>query len=216
VVGTGFVPMMLVRGLRVESFTIPSRWMEPTRRPQDGILVNKIGGTSSLQRGDLVVFDDTHTSTDRAADPGSDQTSAVGAIMGSMASRSFIHLNESDYVKPVGALPGDHVVCCDVGGLLTVDDTAVKEPHLCPGDKPSELTFDVTVSAERIWVRGENRSDSADLRAHLGDAGGGMVRPNDVIGRAGMIYGSPRRVGILTAATSCSGEPAGRVGLSHR
>jgi signal peptidase I len=200
--------MMLVRGLLVESFYIPSASMEPTLSPEDRILVNKIGGASSLQRGDLVVFDGTHTFADRAAGSGSDQSSAVGRIMGSMASSLSIHLNESDYVKRVVGLPGDHVVCCDAGGLLTVNGVAVEEPYLYPGDRPSDLTFDVTVPVERIWVMGDHRSDSADSRAHLGDPGGGMVRLDDVIGRAGLIYWPPSRVGVLRSPPSAPQLPA--------
>jgi signal peptidase I len=197
--------MMLLRGLMVESFYIPSGSMEPTLRPGDRILINKIGGASSLQRGDLVVFDGTHIFAAPSAGPGSDQNSAVGRIMGSMAlmaSRLSIDLNESDYVKRVVGLPGDHVACCDAGGLLTVNDVAVDEPYLYPGDKPSDLTFDVTVPVGRIWVMGDHRSDSADSRAHLGDPGGGMVPLDDVIGRAGLIYWPPSRIGVLSEPTS--------------
>ncbi len=201
--------MMLVRGLLVESFYIPSGSMEPTLRPGDRILINKIGGASSLQRGDLVVFDGTRIFAEPSARPGSDQRSAVGRIIGSMASRLSIHLNESDYVKRVVGLPGDHVACCDARGLLTVNDVAVDEPYLYPGDKPSALTFHVTVAAGRIWVMGDHRSDSADSRAHLGDPGGGMVPLDDVIGRAGLIYWPPSRVGVLPEPTP--GEPKSTV-----
>ena len=204
--------MMLVRGFLVQSFYIPSGSMEPTLRPADRILVNKIGGASSLQRGDLVVFDGSHTFADRAAGSGSDQGSAVGRFLGSMASRVSINLNESDYVKRVVGLPGDHVVCCDASGLLAVNDVAVQEPYVYPGDRPSDLTFDVTVPAGRIWVMGDHRSDSADSRAHLGDPGGGMVRVGDVLGRAGMIYWPPSRIGVLSPPGSLAGVPARRVG----
>jgi len=84
----------------------------------------------------------------------------------------------------------------------------VEEPYLYPGDKPSDLTFDVTVPAERIWVMGDHRSDSADSRAHLGDPGGGMVRLDDVIGRTGMVYWPPGRASILGAPGSLEGIPA--------
>ncbi|HEX7537248.1 MAG TPA: signal peptidase I [Dermatophilaceae bacterium] len=209
VIGAALVLMMLVRGFLVESFYIPSGSMEPTLEPADRILVNKIGGASSLQRGDLVVFDGTHSFADRAAE--SESGSGIGRVLGSMASRLPIHLNESDYVKRVVGLPGDHVVCCDLSGLLTVNGDAVQEPYLFPGDKPSGLTFDVRVPAARIWVMGDHRSVSADSRAHLGDPGGGMVRLDDVIGRAGMIYWPPSRAGVLDAASSLKGAPAGAV-----
>jgi signal peptidase I len=207
--------MMLVRGLLVESFYIPSASMQPTLMPEDRILVNKIGGASSLQRGDLVVFDGTHTFADRAASPGSGRSSAAVRVMGSIASTLSLHLNESDYVKRVVGLPGDHVVCCDARGLLTVNGISVEEPYLYPGDKASDLTFDVTVPAERLWLMGDHRSDSADSRAHLGDPGGGMVRLDDVIGRAGMIYWPPSRGAILHAPESLDGIPAATAGVGR-
>ena len=37
---------------------------------------------------------------------------------------------------------------------------------------------------DRIWVMGDNRSNSADSRAHLGDPGGGMVPIDNVVGTA--------------------------------
>ena len=221
VVGVGLVLMMLVRGFLVESFFIPSGSMEPTLEPADRILVNKIGGASSLQRGDLVVFDGTHSFADPAAGSGAGRSSGAGRVLGSMASSLTIHLNESDYVKRVVGLPGDHVVCCDLKGLLTVNGIAVVEPYLYPGDKPSDLTFDVRVPAERVWVMGDHRSVSSDSRAHLGDPGGGMVRLDDVIGQARMIYWPPSRARILEAAGSlrdipASSAAAGSVGESHR
>lgn len=164
--------------------------MLPTLRPEDRILVYKIGGASSQQRGDLVVFDSTHTSADLVVPPGSGQSSAVGRIMVWLALRWPLSLNESDYVKRVVGLRGDHVVCCDARVLLTVNDMVVKEPYFYPDDKPSDLTFDVSAAAERILAMGEHCSNSADSRAHLGNPGGRTVRIDDVIGRAGMNYWS--------------------------
>jgi signal peptidase I len=212
VVGAGLVLMLLVRGLVVQSFYIPSGSMEPTLEPADRILVNKIGVASSLQRGEVIVFDGTHTFADPHVGTGSDRSSALGSALDAVASILSIGGNESDYVKRVVGLPGDHVMCCDSNGLLTVNGVAVKEPYLYPGDKPSDLTFDVRVPAERIWVMGDHRSDSADSRAHLGDPGGGMVRLDDVIGRAAMVYWPPSRAGVLAAPDSLKGIPASTVG----
>ena len=187
VVGAGFVLMLMVRGFLVQSYFIPSGSMEPTLQPNDRLLVNKVAVESALRRGDLVVFDGT---------------------------RAFA--NETDYVKRVVGLPGDHVVCCDAADLLTVDGTAVKEPYLYPGDRSSDSTFDVTVPAERIWVMGDHRSDSADSRAHLGDPGGGMVQLDDVIGRVAMIYWPPSRAGVPGAADSLENIPATNAPERHK
>jgi hypothetical protein len=107
------------------------------------------------------------------------------------------------------------VVCCDAKGLITVNDVAVHEQYLYPGDQPSDLTFDVTVPSERVWLMGDHRSDSSDSRAHLGDPGGGMVRLNDVIGRAAVVYWPPSRAGILRVPASLDGIPANVTGASH-
>ena len=219
VVGAGLVVMLLVRGLLVQSFYIPSGSMEPTLQPADRILVNKIGVASSLQRGELVVFDGTLTFAAHEGHPagtGSDQRSVVGSALDSVASMLSIRINGSDYVKRVVGLAGDRVTCCDSSGLLTVNGVAVKEPYLYPGDKPSDLTFDVRVPAERIWVMGDHRSDSADSRAHLGDPGGGMVQLDDVIGRAAMVYWPPSRAGTLAAPDSLKGIPGGTAGERRR
>jgi signal peptidase I len=108
--------MLLVGGSVVQSFYTRSGSMEPTLEPADRILVNKIGVASSLQRGDLVVFDGTRTFADHAAGTGSDQSSVVGRVFGQMTSMLSIPINESDNVKRVVGLPGDHVVCCDANG----------------------------------------------------------------------------------------------------
>jgi signal peptidase I len=215
-VGAGLVLMLMVRGFLVQSFYIPSGSMEPTLEPGDRLLVNRVGVASSLQRGDLVVFDGTHSFAGQAPATGSGQSSTVGRALGAMASMLSIQTNESDYVKRVVGLPGDHVVCCEAGGLLTVNGVAVKEPYLYPGDRPSDLTFDVTVPAERIWVMGDHRSDSSDSRAHLGDPGGGMVRLQDVIGRAGMVYWPPSRASVLTAPDSLQDIPSSITGEGQK
>lgn len=180
--------------------------------PGNRILVNKIGGASSLHRGDLVDFDGTRTFDDRALGPGSVPSSALVMGMGSIAARLSVHLNESDYVKRVVGLPGDPVVCCDVRGLLTVNDVAVQEPYHCPEGEPSGVVFDVRVPAWHVWLLGDHDSDSADSRAHLGDPGGGMVRLDDVIGRAATIYRPAARVGIVDASASLEGIPTAALG----
>lgn len=207
VAGVALVLMLVVRGFLVQSFYIPSASMEPTLRPGDRILVNKLVDGASLQRGDVVVFDGTHTF---AADPPETApTGAVSRVVGATASLFGMQRNESDFVKRIIGLPGDRVVCCTAQGQLSVNGSAVDEPYLYPGDKPSALTFDVIVPPDHLWVMGDHRSDSADSRAHLGDPGGGMVSRDDVIGRASVLFWPLDRLGVLHAPAGLTGIPAG-------
>ena len=45
------------------------------------------------------------------------------------------------------------------------------------------INFDVKVQEGYVWVQGDNRSNSADSRVHLGDPGGGQVPADDVVGK---------------------------------
>ncbi len=91
--------------------------------------------------------------------------------------------SDTTYVKRVLGLPGDHVVCCDADGRLTVNGQQVAEPYLYAGDAPSQLKFSVIVPAGRLWLMGDHRSKSADSRSLLGAPGGGMVPLDRIIGR---------------------------------
>ena len=94
---------------------------------------------------------------------------------------------ENHLIKRVIGLPGDHVVCCDEGGRITINGTAIKEPYLKPGDAASEQDFDITVPSGRVWVMGDHRSNSADSRVHDGPENNGSQGSVDerlIVGRA--------------------------------
>ena len=192
--GVSLLVMILVRGFLVQSFYVPSGSMEPTIEPGDRILVNKLIAGEGLRRGDVVVFDGTTSFAAAELEPHQDD-GLIGRALGGVASLVGVDLGEQDFVKRIVGLPGDHVVCCDEKSRLTVNGTPLTETYLEPGDKPSELTFDITVPAGRLRVMGDHRSDSADSRSHLGDPGGGTVRLSDVIGRASATYWPLSRVG---------------------
>lgn len=179
--------VVLLRTVVVESFTVPSDSMAPTIHPGDRLLANRLVRGPSVHRGDIVVFD---------------------------GSRAFAAAGSADYVKRVVGQPGDHVVCCAPSGQLVVNGVPLTEPYLQAGDRPSELTFDVTVPAGRIWVMGDHRSDSSDSRAYLGQPGGGMVPLDDVIGQVAVRYWPLGRLGSLGGAASLSSFPP-TPGASH-
>ncbi|HOI04047.1 MAG TPA: signal peptidase I, partial [Dermatophilaceae bacterium] len=157
----------------------------------------------SIERGDVVVFDGTDTWGKPA---GSDTASGPRQLLTSIL--AIVSLSSgADYVKRVVGVPGDHVVCCDVDGRLTINGVAVNEPYLYPGNPPSTTRFDVTVPAGKIWVMGDHRSASADSRSQMGKPGGGMVPLDDVVGRAWVRYWPLDRLGSLTPAPTLHDLP---------
>jgi signal peptidase I len=199
--GVALLLMVLVRGFLVQSFYVPSGSMEPAIEPGDRILVNKLVSGEDLRRGDVVVFDGTDTFAVSERDPHEDD-GPIGRALAGAASLVGVDLGEQDFVKRVVGLPGDHVVCCDEQGRISVNGAALDEGYLFPGDEPSDVTFDVTVPAGRLWVLGDHRSDSADSRAHLGDPGGGTVRVDDVVGRASATYWPLSRLGGIDGSSA--------------
>jgi len=97
-------------------------------------------------------------------------------------------IGEYDYVKRVVGLPGERVACCDAAGRVTIDGRPLEEPFLLRPAPASTMTFDVRVPPGRLWVMGDNRDDSGDSRAHLGDPGGGSVPLDHVVGRVVTIW----------------------------
>jgi signal peptidase I len=178
------VVVVLVRVFLVQTFVIPSGSMEPGLQVDDRVVVSRLdyrfGG---IRRGDVVVFDGDGVFTSAApsrsalAEAGRTVAQALGAPVG-----------ESDFVKRVIGLGGDHVVCCDEQARISVNGRPLDEPYVYPGDDPSDLDFDEIVPSGHVWVMGDHRSSSADSRAHLGDPGGGMVPVDRVVGRVVAVW----------------------------
>jgi signal peptidase I len=179
------VLLVVVRLVLVQSFVIPTTSMQPTLLAGDRVLVSRwdyrIG---DVHRGDVIVFDGDGVFD--AAQPV--PASTLGRLGRTVASALGAPVGEHDYAKRVIGLPGDHVVCCDVGGRLTVNGTPLVESYLPVGTVASTERFDIVVSAGRLWVMGDNRNDSADSRAHLGDPGGGTVPLDHVVGRVVAVW----------------------------
>jgi len=204
----------VIRVLIVQTFVIPSGSMEPGLQVGDRVVVSRLDYRfGPVRRGDVVVFDGEGSFA--APSPPGTLLSRVGE---GIARALGNPVGESDFVKRVIAVAGDHVVCCDSGGKITVNGRQLIEPYLYPGDVPSEEPFDQVVPPGRLWVMGDHRSSSADSREHLGDPGGGMVPVDQVVGRVVAVWwpwGHAAGVGRFDATTSrrpAAGTPASMPG----
>jgi signal peptidase I len=165
--------VLLVDSVVAEVRTVGSDSMRPTLAAHERIVVAKAGvDTWSLGVGQVVVFD----ARDLWADPADPQ----GTV----------------FVKRIVGVGGDRVACCDGAGRLLRNGTAVAEPYLEDPGRDEEQ-FDVLVQPGHYWLMGDNRADSSDSRAHLGDPGGGNVPASRIIGTVEAVVwppGSTRRV----------------------
>lgn len=172
----------MVRVFVVDVYTVSQESMEPTLSDGERVAVAKgYPDDAGPQRGDIVVFDGEGSFTPYRGGP--DLTrglETIGHWLG-LGSPSGV------YVKRILGTDGDVVACCDDQGRLTVNGDPLTEDQLAQpvsADLPaSEISFEAEVPPGRIWVMGDNRSESVDSRALLGAPGGGMISEDRIIGR---------------------------------
>ena len=165
------VPIVVVVLLRMFVFTmyeIPSSSMENTLRVGDRVMVVK-PTIAKPERGDIITF----------KDPG-------GWLPSNEKKRSDI------LIKRLIGMPGDTVECAGHGAPIMVNGEPLDESaYLQEGMAPSEIPFSVTVPEGRVFVLGDNRSNSADSRYHLNDVGTdgtGTVPMDNITGVSKLIY----------------------------
>lgn len=191
----------LVKTFVVRSFYIPSASMEDTLLIDDRIFVDELtprfGG---YERGDIVVFRDPGgwlpPSTEPARSPVVEAVDWLLSLVGLSAPDSDDHL-----VKRIIGLPGDHVVCCNALGQITINGVPIDESAYIkvPGGESaaSADAFDVIVPAGSLWVLGDNRYRSKDSRYNTDQPGRGFVPIDNVVGRAFIITWPFDRFGLV-------------------
>jgi len=191
----------LVKTFLVRSFYIPSGSMEQTLMIDDRILVDELtprfGG---YDRGDVVVFRDpggwlpTEPKVERSVIV--EAVDWVLALVGISAPDSKEHL-----IKRIIGVPGDHVVCCNPLGQVTVNDVPLDETaylNLAAGQRaPEVVPYDVTVPEGSLWVLGDNRDASRDSRYNTDQPGQGFVPIDNVVGRAFLVTWPLSRFGLI-------------------
>src|SRR5215469_4190243 len=215
---------LLIKTFIVQPFYIPSASMENTLLVGDKVLVNKIVyRVRPISRGDIVVFNGAG-SWQPPVNQGPTNHNPIARLYDATLGKLFDAVRglfgtapgQTDYIKRVIGLPGDHVVCCNAKGDITVNGVPLTEsPYLIPGAKPSEGPFDIVVPPGRLWVMGDNRPQSADSRLHdcsytytppqcVSYDKTGTVPEDRVIGRAFMIFWPPSRFRILPIPSTFS------------
>ncbi|WP_162197249.1 signal peptidase I [Demequina pelophila] len=172
---------LLVKTFLFQSFYIPSPSMVPTLEVGDRILVTKWRPDPlPLRRGDVVVFKDPNQWLGAPVEESSDVRRIVKDVLtwtGLLPEDAGEHL-----IKRVIGLPGDTVECTDPDAQVRVNGEPLDEPYIAAGSRPCGTTFTIDVPDGYLWLMGDNRDDSADSRAHMGDPGGGTVPRANVVG----------------------------------
>ena len=196
---------LLIKTFLVQAFYIPSGSMEntlqggPPDKHFDRVLVNKlVYRIRDPHRGEIIVFKGPPSWQDTPEFTGSTPSNPIahffhdiGAALGVAAPSS------KDFIKRVIGVGGDHVVCCDAQGRITVNGRPLDEKSYLYTDpsgtqaKPSETNFDVTVPKGRLWVMGDHRNASADSRSHIDDGEHGTIPVGNVIGKAFLVVWPP-------------------------
>jgi signal peptidase I len=202
------IALVLAIGIKfffVQAFYIPSPSMEPMFVENDRILVQKVSywGDKVPRRGDIIVFKDpggwlSEDETRTASNPITKTLEAVG-----------LYPSGGHLVKRVIGVGGDRVKCCNAAGQVTVNGVALDESSYLPkGTLPSEDTFDVRVPEDHLWMMGDNRSNSADSRIHLGDPGGGFVSEDLVVGKVWALIWPWKRAKWIHTPSSFKAVPS--------
>ena len=161
----------LVRAFVLQTFYIPSPSMEHTLNVLDRVLVNKlVYDFREPRRGEIVVF----------KAPQDWQTGTEG----------------EDFIKRIIGVGGDHVVCCDAQQRLQINGRSLDEPYVYRDadgtqDPVADEPFDITVPADRLWVMGDHRSQSADSLEHFQeskDVNEATIRSDAIVGRAFTVF----------------------------
>jgi signal peptidase I len=203
-------------------YLIPSESMEPTLHGcagcvGDRIMVDKLSYRfGSPHPGDVIVFKGPPSWNAGYKSIRSNNT-ALRWVQNALSFIGFVPPDENDLVKRVIAVGGQTVQCrADTG--LTVNGKPLKEPYLNPATMMADPSVypclgsefgPVTVPPGRLWVMGDNRTHSADSRAHCtsvpaealkgvlctGDPMSGTVPVSNVIGKARFIVWPPSRWG---------------------
>ncbi len=179
-VGIALVVAVIIKTFLFQAFYIPSSSMEDTLQINDRVLVNKVVyKLGDISRGDVIVLDDPRPGFEQAPED------AVASATRNLLESIGLSTPQSEFIKRVIGLPGD-VVRASNGDLL-VNGVAQVEPYRKHPEQPIPDFGPVVVPDGKLFVMGDNRSESQDSRYF------GPIPMDDVVGKAFVIIWPPSR-----------------------
>lgn len=178
-----FALALVIKTFVVQAFFIPSESMQNTLNPGDRVLVNKVVyHLHPPRRGDIIVFSDPNPTSTGDRNP-------AQAFWHWLTEGLGVSTNpEKDFIKRVIGLPGELVE--GKNGFVYVDGKPLDEPYIRAKD--ARPFGPVRVPSGKLFVMGDNRTDSKDSRYGLG-----FIPYDNVIGRAFVVIWPPSRIGWL-------------------
>lgn len=196
----GFVLLVLLQAFVGRMYVIPSASMEPTLHgctgcDNDRIAVQKMSYYfHDPAPGDVVVFEGPESWNTEFEVQRSENVLVRGA-QNALASVGLLPNGQNILVKRVIATEGQTVKCEEGDSAVMVDGAPIDQsftldPPEIPVDPGSgsqacggQYFGPVTVPEGNMWVMGDNRTNSLDSRAHIGDHLQGTVPVDNVRGK---------------------------------
>jgi signal peptidase I len=165
---TALIIAVVIKTFLVQPFWIPSESMLPTIQVNDRVMVNKLAYKwGEPQRGDVVVFRDPREEEIEETIP----EAVIRSVLEAVGIRTRGH---EDLIKRVIGLPGETVEVKD--NRVVINGTPLDEPYLVDVFMPDEPP--ITISADQVFVMGDNRNASFDSRRF------GPIPLDDLVGEA--------------------------------
>jgi len=186
---------LVLKTFLIQAFFIPSRSMEPTLLIGDRVLVNKVVyDVRDPRRGEIVVF--THSDVVPPPDDG-DSSLLERILRAPAAALGLGQPGQKDFIKRIIGLPGDVVEVRR--GVVYVNGVELPEAETIHGGYLSVRDNGdfgpVTVRPGHYFMMGDNRPNSDDSRASLG-----QIPREELVGRAFVIIWPPDNIGVLSRA----------------